>query len=169
MKVFKVRPDAILPTRGKPGVSGSRSAGIDFYIPHEWNRGRCLQIQPGRGVMIPSGLILEIPEGYMLMMDNKGGVASKKLLLVGAKIVDEDYMGETHLNVINVGNSSVIIRPGEKLVQGILVPVLYEEVEQVDSLDEMFIGRESQRGTGMTGSTGEDAPLEGVNNVNNSL
>ena len=111
---------------------------------------------PNRGTSnsagIPSGIKVDIPNGTMLQVCNKSGIASKKGLLVGACIVDSDYQGEMHLNLWNVSNKAVTLASGTKLVQMILVPILLPELEEVLEGD-LFVG-ETERGTGGFGSTG---------------
>ena len=79
---------------------------------------------------------------------NKSGVALKGLQ-VGACVVDEDYTGEVHLHIINTTENNINIQPGQKLVQFLLIPVLYDTIEVVDELE-----RETERGSGGFGSTG---------------
>lgn len=66
-------------------------------------------------------------------MFNKSGVATKRQLQFGDCVVDEDYQGEIHLHVMNVGKEVVILKPGMKLVQGLVVPALYVGVEVLES------------------------------------
>lgn len=153
MKVFRTR-DVKLPARGT-----ERSAGLDFYIPNDFES---FWLSPGNSSVIPSGIVAEIPEGYMLKMCNKSGVCTRDLLVVGAEIIDEDYQGEIHLHVINVGRGTVVLHPGMKLVQGILIPVLYGGVEEVEFRDQLFTGRQSERGSGGFGSTGSGLEEEKV-------
>lgn len=151
MKIFKVR-NVKTPTRGTSG-----SAGIDFYIPENsfGFPGRERLLLPGQDVLIPSGLVIELDTpGCMLMIDNKSGRATKDKLIVGAKIVDEDYRGEVHLHVINVGTERVLITPGEKIVQGIIVPIIQEEIVEVFNHNDIHCNGLSERGTGGFGSTG---------------
>lgn len=146
MKFSKIR-DVKSPNRGT-----NKSAGIDFYIPNDSNGGKPFSIAPWKGLNIPSGIKCEVPEGYMLCAFNKSGVATKKELLVGACVVDEDYMGEIHIHVINQTPYPVELIPGEKLVQFILVPVFYDTLEEV--AEESLFTRVSERGEGGFGSTG---------------
>jgi dUTP pyrophosphatase len=141
MKIVRTR-DVKLPSRGT-----SRSAGIDFFVPNDQEP---VMLLPGEDALIPSGIRANVPSGYMLMAANKSGVATKSKLIKGAEIVDEDYTGEIHIHVFNNGNNSVLINPGTKLMQFILVPVNYEGVEEVDQLD----NTESERGDKGFGSTG---------------
>lgn len=147
MKIQKVR-DVKTPSRGT-----SKSAGIDFFVPNDANELKWTTIQPGMSINIASGIKVKIPSGYALIAMNKSGVALKKGLQVGACVIDEDYQGEVHLHVTNVSRSSCSISPGEKLVQMLLIPVLYEGIEVVAE-DESLFEDESERGEGGFGSTG---------------
>ena len=151
-----------------PSRGTKKSAGIDFFVPEDLgsNYFRPLRIfkegslqdaygiklKPLESILIPSGVRAEIPEGFMLMGSDKSGIATKKGLLVGAKIIDEDYQGEIHMHVINVSNFEVVIEPGDKLVQFILVPINYQDVEVVCDCD--IHKSLSERGEGGFGSTG---------------
>lgn len=161
MKFSKVR-DVKSPERGTP-----KSAGIDFFVPNDFNR---IALFPGEDALIPSGIKADIPENYMLMAADKSGVvtsaeacrkinrtpkkgAFNSVIIIGAKIVDEDYQGEIHIHLINVGNDIVHINPGMKIAQFILVPVSYEGLEEVPE-DKLFANA-TKRGEGGFGSTGE--------------
>lgn len=145
MRIVKVR-NVKTPTRGT-----GLSAGLDFYIPEDFET---KQIWPGESINIPSGIRARIPQGYVLIMFNKSGIAAKYQLQVGACVVDEDYQGEIHLHVTNVGKEVVILKPGMKLVQGLVMPVFYVGVEVLESETELF-PQSTKRGVGGFGSTGE--------------
>lgn len=165
MKILKVR-NVKTPTRGT-----DKSAGIDFYVPEDFNK-TCLA--PLTDLLIPSGIKANVPEGYMLIAAEKSGVTTSKdacLLagrkpkseafdsptVLGAKIVDEDYQGEIHIHVINVGRTDIMIKPGMKIAQFILVPVSYDTIEEVTSEEELYNGVETQRGDrGFGHGTGEN-------------
>lgn len=143
MKITKVRK-VKTPTRGT-----ERSAGIDFYVPDDFNK---VKLFPGDDVLIPSGIKVEVPEGYALTAFNKSGIAVNKKLLVGACIIDEDYQGEIHLHLFNVSREPVIVSPGEKLIQFLLMPIFYDEIEEV--MPENIHIKKSNRGEFGFGSTG---------------
>lgn len=145
MKIVKVR-NVKTPTRGT-----SLSAGLDFYIPEDF---KTKQVWPGESIDILTGIKARIPQGCALIMFNKSGIATKHQLQVGACVVDEDYQGEIHLHVMNVGKEVVILKPGMKLVQGLVMPVFYVGVEVLESEDELF-PQLTERGQGGFGSTGE--------------
>lgn len=161
MKIAKVR-NVKTPERGTP-----KSAGIDFFVPNDFVE---QVLPPQRDILIPSGIKANVPENFMLMAAEKSGVVTTRnaaiqagrkpkvtayntVVVLGAKIVDEDYQGEIHIHLVNVGNEYVIIKPGTKIAQFILVPVSYDTVEVVPE-NELF-DEASDRGDGGFGSTGE--------------
>jgi dUTP pyrophosphatase len=130
-----------------PSRGTSLSAGIDFYVPEDFPE---TTIHSGEAVLIPSGIRAHVPSGYALIAFNKSGVATKQNLSVGACVVDEDYEGEIHLHLVNVGRSHTTIKPGQKLTQFILIPVSYMDVHVLEELPD----RNTERGAGGFGSTG---------------
>ncbi|MFW6310888.1 MAG: dUTP diphosphatase [Nanoarchaeota archaeon] len=104
-------------------------------------------------MLIPSGIKADIPEGYALIAFNKSGVSVKKELDVLACVCDAGYQGEIHLNLVNTGNQNISIEPGEKIVQFILLSISNALPKEV-KLEELY-SRESRRGDGGFGSTGE--------------
>lgn len=146
IKICKVK-DVKTPIR-----STLKSAGIDFFIPNEFKK---TVINPNESILIPSGIKVRIPEGYALVANNKSGIATKKKLLVGAAVVDEDYQGEVHLHLINCGTSPVEIDSGDKIIQFLLEKQEYCGIELVDNEIELFGNMESERGSGGFGSTDE--------------
>lgn len=160
MKFAKVR-DVKSPERGT-----SKSAGIDFFVP---NDSKAIKLWPGTDVLIPSGIKASIPEGFMLMAADKSGVVTSSeaaeaigrkvkkgafdsVVILGAKIVDEDYQGEIHIHLVNIGRTPVVIRPGTKIAQFILVPVSYDTLEEVPEAE--LFSSTTDRGDGGFGSTG---------------
>ena len=144
MKISKVR-SVKTPTRGT-----SRSAGIDFYVPEGFTE----TVLPGCSCLIPSGIKANVPSGFALVAFNKSGVAVKKNFHVGACVVDEDYQGEIHINLTNVGVDPQKISQGEKIIQFVLLPVNYDIIEEVEV--EKLFEELSERGEGGFGSTGTE-------------
>lgn len=139
MKVQKLR-NVKTPSRGT-----SVSAGIDFYVPEDFET---QVLKPGQSVLIPSGIKAQVPRGYALIAFNKSGVATKQGLQVGACVVDEDYRLEIHLHVINISDKNQTVVTGQKLVQFILMPVSYLDIEEVDNIEN---NTERKGGFGSTG------------------
>lgn len=144
MKFLKVR-DVKSPVRGT-----DKAAGVDFFIPSDF---QTTTIQPQQSILIPSGIKVNIPEGYMFTGFNKSGVATKKTLIVGACVIDEDYLMEMHLHLINVSDKPVTLEAGDKILQFVLVPISYDTMEEVQTEEELINGKETNR-TGGFGSTG---------------
>lgn len=172
LKITKIR-EVKTPTRGT-----SVAAGIDFFVPTNLTYDDInekvqnvthssilidhgengivskITLPPGESVLIPSGIKMKIPNGYALIFFNKSGVGSKKQLDVLASVVDEDYEGEVHINLVNNGNKIQEINAGDKIVQGVLLPINYAPVEEIATVDELYANSNSARGTGGFGSTG---------------
>mgnify|MGYP003632859854 FL=1 len=150
MKFTKIR-DVKSPKR-----ANSIDAGIDFFIPNDWEDvdliGNTRTMLPGEGILIASGIKVNVPEGFALVAFNKSGIATKKGLQVGACVVDCGYQGEIHLHLTNVGAQASQIEPGQKIVQFLLLPLGNPTIEEVSA--ELLYASESSRGTGGFGSTG---------------
>lgn len=160
-----------------PNRGTERSAGIDFYIPEDLTREqleaayskinqplpenieidsatnfiKTITLNEGEVLFIPSGIRCIIPQGHMLKFDNKSGIATKKGLMIGANIVDEDYRLECHLHLIKVSKGSTTVEAGDKICQGIIIPVEYSAIQEV-SVD--IIENDKTTRIGGFGSTG---------------
>lgn len=142
-KYTKVR-EVKSPNRGTP-----ESAGTDFYLPEEYGE---VYIQPGQSIKIKAGIKLILPTGYCMLMVNKSSLGVKGLV-VGAQLVDEDYRGEIHINLINTSqHESFTFKGGDKMTQGILLPYPNSNPMEIDSEEYMAYGP-TIRGEGGFGST----------------
>ena len=140
MEIQRIR-NVILPSRGT-----LLSAGIDFYTPNDIDE---IILKPNESCLIPSGIVARVPKKHMLCAFNKSGIVVKQGLSVGACVVDEDYDLEIHLHVINTSLVETIIKPGQKLIQFVLIPVNYESIEEVEELPKRISERKG--GFGSTG------------------
>jgi len=147
LKTFRLRHTAKLPKRAHDG-----DAGMDFYFCRKEGGANSIPIYPGETVMFPTGVKVEIPKGYMLEIKNKSSVAAKKQLLVGACVIDSGYDGEVFINLHNVGKQTHWFSDGDKVAQGVLIPVDLCEVVEVKDPNEL--NKDSTRGDGALGSTG---------------
>lgn len=164
-----------------PNRANMHDAGIDFFIPNyteefaqvlkhknaknkiqyhlafDEDCGTYMEITLGahEQICIPSGIKVNIMDkNTYLDANNKSGVATKYSLIVGAKVIDADYQGEVHINLINTSNKPVTIRTGQKIVQFIhkeYIPSDFIEIanEEYDSISK------TDRGEGGFASTGE--------------
>ena len=129
-----------------PKYSTEGSAGMDIraYISEP------VTIQPGKRALIPTGLFMEIPEGYEAQIRARSGLAVKHgiALTNGIGTIDSDYRGEIGVALINLGEEDFRINNGDRIAQ--MVICAYEKVSfvEVSALDE------TQRGEGGFGHTG---------------
>lgn len=132
-----------------PVRAHSTDAGIDFFIPNDFGT---MVLIPNEDVLIDSGIKVIVPEGYALIFKEKSGVAVNKKLTVGAAVVDSDYRGVVHFHLFNNGRGDVKLNAGDKIIQGVIVPVALFAVEEVSN--EEYETNETDRGSGGFGSTG---------------
>jgi len=143
VKFVKTRVTAKTPVRAY-----DTDAGMDFFYCGDDR----IRIDLGDSALIPTGIKMEVPLGYMLEMKNKSGIASKRSLHVGACVVDRGYSGEIFVNLHNVGLKSQYIEPGEKIAQGVFVRIA-DNVTLQES-DSIYDNQSTARGHGSLGSTG---------------
>lgn len=125
-------------------------AGIDFFIPDDFNT---TVLKPGDDVLIDSGIKVIIPEGYALIFKEKSGVATKKKLTVGASVVDSDYRGVVHFHLFNNGLENQTLNPGDKIIQGLVIPVSLCDLTEID--EDEYLVNETERNEGGFGSSGD--------------
>lgn len=113
-----------------------------------------ITIPAGEQVNIPSGIKVIIGDvNTYLEANNKSGVATKYHLLNGASVVDYDYRGEIHLNMMNVGNTDVTLISGQKITQ--FIHKVYVHTNWIEIDQTAFEGNsETARGDNAFGSTG---------------
>ena len=123
-------------------------ANVDFK--HMEYSGDCfdrVHIAPHETIKLPTGWAFQPPEGYMLQLLQRSGLASKGLIPLGG-ILDEDYTGEVIVIMLNTTDKYLSINNGDRIAQMAIRPYYQGEFEEVDELDE------TERGDGGFGSTG---------------
>ena len=123
-------------------------ANVDFK--HMEYSGDCfdrVHIAPHETIKLPTGWAFQPPEGYMLQILQRSGLASKGLIPLGG-ILDEDYTGEVIVIMLNTTDKYLSINNGDRIAQVAIRPYYQGEFELVDELDE------TERGDGGFGSTG---------------
>ena len=124
-------------------------ANVDFK--HMEYSGDCfdrVHIAPHETIKLPTGWAFQPPEGYMLQLLQRSGLASKGLIPLGG-ILDEDYTGEVIVIMLNTTDKYLSINNGDRIAQMAIRPYYQGEFEEVDELDE------TERGDGAFGSTGK--------------
>ena len=141
-EIKKIKP----PVRANPS-----DAGLDVFCAEDHS----ILIHKDCNKILRTGLKFEIPHGYMIMVCNRGSMASQSELIVGAHIVDSGYSGELFIDLHNVGRSTREIHPGQKIAQLVMVPIVpflpMLVPETMLYSDPVTI---SNRGSGALGSTG---------------
>ena len=123
------------------------SAGLDIRA----NLAESITLSPLERAMVPTGLFVELPEGYEMQIRPRSGLAAKHGITVlnSPGTIDADYRGEIKVILVNLSNTPFTIEPGERIAQ--MIVARYEQVEwqAVESLSE------TERGAGGFGSTGK--------------
>jgi dUTP pyrophosphatase len=136
------------PSFGLPSFQTTGAAGVDVRASLEDKLN--LVISPGQRVLIPTGLVLEIPEGFEIQVRPRSGLSLKtKLILPNSPgTIDADYRGEVKVIMANLGSDDFIIHHGDRIAQWVLsiVPQVQYQWAQELSLTE--------RGNAGFGSTG---------------
>ena len=107
-------------------------------------------LEPLQRAMIPTGLYLQIPEGYEVQVRPRSGLAAKKGITVlnAPGTIDADYRGQVCVILVNLSNDSFTVERGERVAQLVLAKHEIIEWEETDALED------SARGDGGFGSTG---------------
>jgi len=97
---------------------------------------------------MPLGIAIEIPLGYVAIIQAKSGRAKKEGITTIGNIIDSGYRGEIHANIVNTGLTPIEISKGEKVAQILFHKCYTPEIQIVSELSE------SERGDKGFGSTG---------------
>ena len=110
-----------------------------------------VMLMPGARQLIPTGLHVEIPEGYEIQIRPRSGLALKQGLALpnSPGTIDSDYRGPLGVIVINLGDEPIRIAHGDRIAQAVVAPVVRARFEIADTLSD------TARGTGGFGSTGQ--------------
>ncbi len=117
-------------------------AGMDLYSDETIN------IQPGERKLIPTGIAMAIPSGYVGLIWDKSGIATNHGLKTMAGVIDSGYRGEIKILIHNLSSQPYTVQAGTKIAQMLIQPVVHNEIVEVNELDD------TSRGEGGFGSTG---------------
>jgi dUTP pyrophosphatase len=138
MKVQRLVPNAIIPSRATP-----QSAGYDIYsVSNITVSGR------GRSV-VPTGLAISVPDGTYARIAPRSGLAIKYGVDIGAGVIDADYRGEIGVIIFNHGTEPFEIVAGDRIAQIIIERIETPNIVEVNTLDNTL------RGINGFGSTGK--------------
>ena len=129
-----------------PSYATAGSAGMDLKA----NTDVPISLKPMERWLFPTGIYIQLPDGYEAQIRPRSGLAAKYGVTVtnAPGTIDEDFVGQIMVSLINLSTDTVVIYPGDRIAQ--MVVAKYEKVtwEEVSSLDE------TERGDGGFGSTG---------------
>jgi dUTPase len=140
---------------GSPKIKFELDDPNDSILKYDENEGKTyIPLAPMQRINIPSGIYCKMEDAdRALIAHNKSGVASKKGLVFGAQVVDYEYQGEIHINVINTSSKLVRVYEEDKLMQFIEIPIFTSEIEEVVDLPTLYPEGETSRAEGGFGST----------------
>lgn len=130
-----------------PEYKTALSAGMDLCANIE----EVIVLQPLERKLIPTGLYIELPEGYEAQIRPRSGLALKEGLgiLNSPGTIDADYRGEIGVILVNLSNNVISIQDGDRIGQMVINKVERIEWDAVKELDE------TERGAGGFGHTGK--------------
>ena len=131
-----------------PARQSDSAAGLDVVaaVPEDLP----LVLAPGTRALVPTGFVLELPQGHEGQLRPRSGLALKHgiTLLNSPGTIDADYRGEVMVLLVNLGPEPFTVRRGMRIAQLVVARVTHVEIEPVEAL------QASRRGQGGFGSTG---------------
>ena len=140
VSIHRLDPSVPLPEYQTTGAAGfDLAASVDMVV------------QPGEVTLVPTGLVIAVPQGHVLGVFARSSTPLKRGLMVanGVGVVDSDYCGPTDeikIEVYNFTATPVAVKRGDRLAQGLLIPVV--RAEWLERAPE----KEARGGFGSTGS-----------------
>lgn len=129
-----------------PSYETNGSAGMDLRASLK----EPVSLDPGERALVPTGLFIELPQGYEAQVRARSGLAVKRGigLVNGVGTIDSDYRGEIKVPLINWGKDTFLIKDGERIAQMVIAKyerIIWEETDDLES---------TERGAGGFGHTG---------------
>ena len=142
IRIQKVKAGAVLPS-----YAHLTDAGADLCSAEMVTIPASVAGSAGRG-LVPTGIAMEIPEGYVGLVWDKSGLATKKGITTIAGVIDSGYRGEIAVAVANLTNEPHTFKVGDKVAQILFQPVTQAHFVETDILSEADRG---EKGFGSTG------------------
>lgn len=129
-----------------PAYQTQSAAGLDLRADLE----KPIRLKPMERILVPTGLFMEIPEGYEAQIRPRSGLAFKHGITVlnSPGTIDADYRGEIKILLVNLSDEAFLIESGERVAQMVIAKHEQIDWELVESLED------SERSAGGFGSTG---------------
>ncbi len=137
IQIKKLEVDAKIPQYALAG-----DAGMDIFSLEN------LELHPMEKVACRTGIVMQIPDGYVGLIWDKSGISVKGGIKILGGVIDSGYRGEIKIGLINLSQEVYKIKKGDKITQMLIQKVENPEIVEVDEL------KETERGAGGFGSTG---------------
>lgn len=123
--VRRLRPDAHIPEHAYDGDAGLDLAACDHVV-----------LGPGERAVVPTGLAVEIPDGYAGFVQPRSGLAARHGIGIvnSPGLIDSGYRGEIRIVLLNTGGETFSVEPGMRVAQLVVVPVAAVRLVEVDEL-----------------------------------
>lgn len=143
LKYKKIICEAITPKYATDGA-----AGFDFFAPLDFAPAEVKNYVP---LKINTGIAVEIPEGFVMLVFSRSGHGFNNDVRLAncVGVIDSDYRGAISVKLTNDGYNPLVIYPGERIAQGVIMPIFQAELLEVEELGD------TDRGAGGFGSTGK--------------
>ncbi len=137
----RLRPGAVLPRYMTAGA-----AGMDLASAADGS----VTLAPGDRAGVPTGWAIELPPGHEAQVRPRSGLAARHGIGIpnAPGTIDSDYRGELVVLLVNLGREPVVIKPGDRIAQLVVAPVVQAEIQEVESVSD------TDRGPGGFGHTG---------------
>ena len=143
IKVKKIHPNAVVPTFKHIGDAGRdlhACLDADLYIPAETT------------VLVPTGLVFEIPEGYEIQIRSRSGLSLKGIVVVNSPgTVDSSFKGPVQVILRNLNKDAFVVRNGDRIAQMVVAAVAPSNLVELAPQENL---QETSRNTQGFGSSG---------------
>lgn len=129
IKFQKLHDDAKIPIK-----AGEHEAGFDIAAVEDYS------LLPNERHLFHTGLASSIETGYCVVLFDRSGIGGKKGIHHLAGVIDSTYRGEWLVSLVNLSSDTYTVKTGDKIIQGLVLPVPELFIEEVNSLDETVRG-----------------------------
>ena len=138
LRVKRLDPRAILPAFAYPG-----DAGMDLTVIE------AVTLKPGEAADVPTGLAIELPLGFWGRITGRSSTLRKRGLLVNEGVIDQGYRGPLFVYVKNLNGRTQQVKPGDRLAQLIVAPLVRPQVMEVEVLGDSIRGDQGFGSSGL--------------------
>lgn len=132
-----------------PEYKTKYSSGVDLRA--DLDDDYSIRLKPLERALIPTGLFIELPEGYEAQVRPRSGLSYTEGLVSILGTIDSDYRGEIKIIVVNLSNKDIIIHDGDRIAQLVCMKVEKMKFKLVDDVNSLS---STDRGTGGIGHSG---------------